>query len=1069
MKKIFLVFVIFFCLSSANGAELFYNNGTSIFIEKSEEFVAVKTPASKAVPDKDAVYSLNTGSNVYSFVSSTGKKGGDELPVYFLGDMPAVAERTVFWRGEKPVEEMEKKYGMELTEIFQTYPLYSFSVKGDSVEISERIVNNGDGYAFPDFVREAPAPTDFVPGSEPEDPYFDMQWHLSNTGRSGLKNADIKFRQMLEFLNSKKIKVNPDIKIAIMDSGVSRDHEDLKITAMGYDTFQDGEVLGGGTPNVYLLEGENVNNETKSSVLHGTECAGVSAEIGNQTGMSGVCPWCWIYPVRYPISDSYSNEESGGTGITGNTILKIYEKYVSDSNISVVNCSFGPNVSVGIGYVFPSTAAGIQNFMQNGRGGKGGVVVYSSGNDNVDSSYKRLLEYDFVFEREGVGVVTNRVVTVNATTSRDIKTHFSNYGYTSTVAAPGSDLGTTMIPGYGDYYKSDGTLDSNYTFFSGTSAAAPVVSGLFGVLFSINPGLTLEEAMEILKRSADKINPETGFWDENGFSVKYGYGRVNLEKAVRLARGYTMCAEVKEEECGNHLDDDCDGYVDEGCAEELTAGQPCENDAECLTSSLSPAYVSCVTELLSWVFKGGYCFRRLSPCPDGTQKLGDIKEHFKYFCALECNSFNPCTRPGYYCTDEVLGVCLPLCSDNSDCANGAVCNENGHCVSKCGNGVVDDGEECDDGEDNGKKVCEYGKQSCTVCSATCEKDEGTKSYCGDERIDVRNGEKCDDGNYNGKYGHCNTKCSGLAAHCGDGNIDSANGEKCDYGTANGKCAYGETSCRTCTTSCNLGEGKTSYCGDQKIDATNGEACDDGNKDDGDYCSSDCHTVTGRCGDGTIQSNEECDEGEDNGGTDCAYGETSCSVCTSECKTAAGLTSYCGDGNTDETNGEVCDRGSGNGETNCLYGETECVLCTVECQEYQGIASFCGDGNIDTANGEACDNASDNGIVNCAYGEKSCNVCTAECQTAAGITSYCGDGIIDADNNEICDAGVDNGTDGLCNSTCDSRNVQSDNDPISADEEAVETDDSSEEPLSDEDVPAENEKKKNGGGCSVLAV
>ena len=111
MKRIFLVFTLILSVFAVNGAELFYNNGTSIFIEKSEEFVAVKTPASKAVPDKDAVYSLNTGSNVYSFVSSTGKKGGDELPVYFLGDMPAVAERTVFWRGEKPVEEMEKNTG----------------------------------------------------------------------------------------------------------------------------------------------------------------------------------------------------------------------------------------------------------------------------------------------------------------------------------------------------------------------------------------------------------------------------------------------------------------------------------------------------------------------------------------------------------------------------------------------------------------------------------------------------------------------------------------------------------------------------------------------------------------------------------------------------------------------------------------------------------------------------------------------------------------------------------------------------------------------------------------------
>ena len=951
MKKIFLMLAIFFSVLTVSGAELFYNNGTSVLIEKSQEFVAVKIKASDAENQKGAVYSLNTGNNVYSFVSSTGKKGGDELPVYFLGDTPAVAERTVFWRGEKTVGEMEKKYGMKLSEIFPSYPLYAFSVEGDSVEISERIVKNGDGYAFPDFVREAPVPIGFVPGSEPEDPYFSKQWHLHNTGTSGLENADIKFKQMLEFLNSKRIEVDPNIKIAIMDSGVSRDHEDLKITEAGYDIFQDGEVSGGGTPNLHLLEGENVSDDIKSAVAHGTHCAGVSAEIGNQTGMSGVCPWCWIYPVRYPLTDTYSDEEYNGTGISENTILKIYEKYALDSSISVVNCSFGPGVSIGIDYVFPGIAVGIQNFMQNGRGGKGGVIVYASGNDNVDSSYSRLLEYDFVFEREGVGVVTNRVVTVNASTSLDMKASFSNYGYTSTVAAPGTSIGTTAVPGYGNYNKGDGTKDSNYTFFSGTSAAAPVVSGLFGVLFSINPELTLEDAMEILKQGADKINPETGLWDENGFSVKYGYGRVNLEKAVRLAAGFPMCAETKEEECGNHLDDDCDGYVDEGCAEELTAGQPCETDAECLTDSLSAADVSCVNELLSWGFEGGYCFRRSYQCPDGTQKLGNITENSRFFCALECNRTNPCTRPGYYCSDEVLGVCLPLCSDNTDCANGAVCNENGHCVTECGNGIINredcDGydncivteganEECDYGEDNGKTDCEYDNGPCKVCTKTCQLVDGKESSCGDYKIDVRNGEECDRGENPYKY-----------------------------------CAYGETNCEVCTTTCRITDGiLIGYCSDGVKNSYYGEACDDGNNEDGDYCSADCKTVTGRCGDGTTQSNEQCDNASDNGRTNCAYGETSCTVCTEFCKEADGITSYCGDSRIDESNGESCDDGADNGM-----------------------------------------------ITACAYGETSCTVCTTECKTAAGITSYCGDGIIDTDNGEICDDGAENGTNGRCTAEC----------------------------------------------------
>ena len=1049
MKKIFLMCALIMSVFAVNGAELFYNNGTSIFIEKSEEFVAVKTPASKAVPDKDAVYSLNTGSNVYSFVSSTGKKGGDELPVYFLGDMPAVAERTVFWRGEKPVEEMEKKYGMKLAEIFQTYPLYAFSVEGDSVEISERIVKNGDGYAFPNFVREAPAPTGFVPGSEPEDPYFDVQWHLHNTGNgkcnfqvgngiscgvSYYKNADVKFIQMLEFLNSNGIEVSDNIKIAIMDSGVAR-HEDLKITETGYDAIWDREEVGGGTPNMDLLS----NGGDLSVIAHGTHCAGVSAGTGNQTGMSGVCPWCWIYPVRYKLTGTFAE----GEGIAGDTIIKIYEKYINN-DVSVVNCSFGPSVSDGTSYVYPSAAAGIQNFMQNGRGGKGGIVVRASANDDTDSSYNRLLEYDFTFERNGIQV-TERVVVVNASTAWDTKAEYSNYGPASTVAAPSgsyrpaANIATATIPGHGNFYK-----NSNYTAgFSGTSAAAPVVSGLFGVLFSVNPDLTLEEAMKILKQSSDKINPETGFW-ENGFSVKYGYGRVNLEKAVRLAAGFPKCAEIKDEECGNHIDDDCDDYVDEGCAEELYTGKSCnecpdQTGYECMTD------VPAENAYSDWVFKSfkdGLCFSRSiqangagkvsRPCPDGTRifdfnadgtRIYDLINS-QYYCVLECNSSHPCERAGYYCSDEVLGVCLPRCPDYATCGDAYFCNENGHCVPKCGNGVIEDGEECDNGTENGRTNCAYGETGCELCTTQCQKVAGATSYCGDGYIDFRNGEEC------------------------------------DYSSLNGSpyCWYGMKNCKVCTATCKKGQedGIPLYCGDGVL-SMSVEACDDGNNEDGDYCSANCKTVTGSCGDGTVQSNEECDNASDNGRTNCAYGETSCELCTNQCQKTAGATSYCGDGIIDGTNGENCDDPSTNGQTDCAYGEESCTVCTSDCVTAAGTTSFCGDGNVDSANGEACDNGSDNGRTGCTYGETGCNVCTSECLIETGTTSYCGDGYTDAENGEICDEGWRNGELEHCNDSC-SGIVEI---PEIPDEETPDSD----EPADNDETADENEIPDNGGETS----
>ena len=195
-------------------------------------------------------------------------------------------------------------------------------------------------------------------------------------------------------------------------------------------------------------------------------------------------------------------------------------------------------------------------------------------------------------------------------------------------------------------------------------------------------------------------------------------------------------------------------------------------------------------------------------------------------------------------------------------------------VAECGNGIVEEGEECDSGADNGRFFCDYGEKSCELCSLSCKLEQGITSYCGDGSIDSLEGETCDDGADNGKYAHCNATCSGPSRYCGDGNVDEDEGEICDDGTDND--TYGH-----CNAWC---DGPAPYCGDGSIDSLEGETCDDG-ADNGKYahCNATCSGPAPYCGDGTKQDNEECDLGENNGKTDCASGETECVLCTKECR------------------------------------------------------------------------------------------------------------------------------------------------------------------------------------------
>ena len=328
------------------------------------------------------------------------------------------------------------------------------------------------------------------------------QWHLHNTGalRPGGAAQDI------NVLEAWETTMGAGVNVAVVDTGMNHRHPDL-------------------SPNVRTERNHDYHEPNTLSDIHrpgasthGTNVAGLIAARDDDQGMRGVAPRASIYGYNAILH---------AQGIQFYSALAM-TRDLADTAVS--NNSWGSG-DTGQPFAAPGDwERAIETGITQGFGGKGISYVWAGGNGGLHDNANL----------EG-RVNHHGVIAVCAITHGDVRTWYSERGANLWVCAPGGDGALGIATTHRGWYTGS---------FTGTSASAPIVSGVVALMRAANPDLSWRDVKLILAASARKNSATDSGWEQGAlrygsttdryqFNHTYGFGAVDADAAVDLADGWS--------------------------------------------------------------------------------------------------------------------------------------------------------------------------------------------------------------------------------------------------------------------------------------------------------------------------------------------------------------------------------------------------------------------------------------------------------------------------------------------------------------------------------------------------
>ena len=286
------------------------------------------------------------------------------------------------------------------------------------------------------------------------------------------------------------------VVIAIIDDSIDIQHPDLSVLQNYSKNFKS----------------DVSDDPIESTLSHGTKVAGIAAAQENGIGILGVASGAMI--VGFRLLYVFNEHEE-------------YDAFTCHGDrVHIKTCSWGPSDHAFSLYPIRTKGQlGLEYAIHTGRDGKGTIFVFAAGNGGGKQNNCNNDGY------------ANSMYTIAVTA---VSSHLKRVSYGEECACLITSAPSSDDRGYRVWTT---TVGGAYSTFGGTSAAAPIVSGVVALMLQTNPNLSWRDVQEILLFTSRKNDPGDEGWVTNGvgmhYNHRYGGGVVDAQKAVHFSSVWT--------------------------------------------------------------------------------------------------------------------------------------------------------------------------------------------------------------------------------------------------------------------------------------------------------------------------------------------------------------------------------------------------------------------------------------------------------------------------------------------------------------------------------------------------